>query len=63
MWIYTGLIALSTLGIGLAWCLPMCLNVQKKLKQGLPVGLAMKICMILFVSIPSGILLAVRDNY
>lgn len=49
--------------IPLAWCIPMTVSVCKSLKTGRPIGMGMKICTLLFVSLVSGIcLLCLKDN-
>ena len=49
--------AISGLLIPLAWCLPMTLSILRSFKEGRPVGMGMKICTLLFISIIPGILL------
>lgn len=49
--------ALSSFGIALAWCLPMTIQIFRRMREGIPVGLALKVCTLIFVSLVSGILL------
>ena len=49
--------ALSTCLIGLAWCLPMTISYANKIKKGEPVGMAFKVCSLLFVNTVAGILM------
>ncbi|MGN1077028.1 MAG: zinc-ribbon domain-containing protein [Candidatus Gallimonas sp.] len=49
--------ALCSFGIALAWCLPMTIQIRRRLKEGTPVGLALKVCTLIFVNMVSGILL------
>ena len=46
-----------TLGIALAWCIPMTLTIRKRMNQCVPVGVAMGVCTLLFVNTIAGILL------
>lgn len=62
MWVSTGLLALSTLGIALAWCLPMTLSVQGKINRGEKIGTGMAVCTLIFVSLVSGILMLVKED-
>lgn len=48
--------------IPLAWCIPMTLNVCKKIKNNQEYGTALSVCTLIFVSTVSGILMLVRDN-
>lgn len=43
--------------IPLAWCIPMTVSYNKKLKNNLPVSTGFKICTLLFVNTISGILM------
>lgn len=47
----------STFLIGLAWCIPMTIAVCRRLDNNEPVGIALKVCSLLFVSLVGGILL------
>ena len=49
--------ALYTLGIALAWCLPMTLYYSKRIKRGEPVGTGFKVCTLLFVNTIAGIIM------
>lgn len=62
MWISTGFLALATFGIALAWCLPMTLTVQGRIKNKQKIGVGMGVCTLLFVSLISGILILVKDE-
>lgn len=48
--------------IALAWVLPMTLSIWRKLDRKEPVGLALKICTLIFVNIIPGILLLVMND-
>ncbi len=49
--------------IPLAWCIPMTVSVNRKLKNGEPISTALKVCTMLFVSLIAGImLLCMSDN-
>lgn len=49
--------------IPLAWCLPMTIIIFKKFKTGQPIGMGLKICTLLFVSLISGVcMLCMKDN-
>lgn len=43
--------------IPLAWCLPMTISYNKKIKAGIPVSVGFKICTLLFVNTIAGILM------
>ena len=48
----------------LAWCIPMTVHLFHEKKNGHVVGIAFKVCTLLFVSAISGILLLCRtDDY
>lgn len=58
-----GCVAQGWMIIPLAWCIPMTVSVFKSLKTGRPIGMGMKICTLLFVSLVSGIcLLCMKDE-
>lgn len=49
--------------IPLAWCIPMTVIICKKFKNHEPIGMGLKICTLLFVSLISGIcLLCMKDD-
>ncbi len=49
--------------IPLAWCIPMTVTLDKKIKNNQPISIAFKICTLLFANIVSGILLlCAKDN-
>lgn len=59
---------ISTFGIALAWCIPMTLAVSRRLERREPIGIALKVCTLIFVNTISGILLLCmndenRQNY
>lgn len=54
--------AICSCGISLAWCIPMTLSVSKSLENGTPIGTAMKVCTLIFVSQVAGILLLCRHE-
>lgn len=48
--------------IPLAWCIPMTVHVSKSEREGKAVGIAFKICTLIFVNLISGILLLCADE-
>ncbi len=47
----------------LAWCIPMTIIIFRKLKNNEPIGTALKVCTLIFVSLIAGImLLCLKDN-
>lgn len=48
--------------IPLAWCLPITISVCNKMKRNEPVGIGLKICALLFVSLLGGIFLLCRND-
>ena len=48
--------------IALAWAIPMTASVSKKVKNGEPIGVGLKICTLLFVNTLAGILLLCRKE-
>lgn len=54
---------IATLGIALAWCIPMRKIILNDMRNGVPVSIAMKVCTILFVNTIAGILLFCRDEF
>ena len=48
---------ICTLGIALAWCIPMTVVIRKRLRTGVAVGTALSVCTLLFVNTIAGILL------
>lgn len=62
MIIGTVLMAISTFGIALAWCLPMTLSYSKKLQNREPITTAFKVCALIFVSMIGGILMLCDKN-
>lgn len=48
--------------IPLAWCIPMTIYVNNRLKSGEPISVGFSVCVLLFVNIVSGILLLCRQN-
>ena len=57
-----GCIAEGWMIIPLAGCIPMSVSIFGKLKRGEPIGMALKICTLLFVSLVSGICLLCMDD-
>lgn len=53
---------LFTLGIALAWCIPMTIRIRAKMRAGIPVGAALSVCTLLFVNTIAGILLFCLDD-
>ena len=62
MIIATVVSGIFTLGIALAWCLPMTLSYNKKIKNGINVSIGFKVCSLLFVSLIAGILMLCDEN-
>lgn len=50
-------VGLATWLIGLAWCIPMTLSVNRKLDNHEPITTGFKVCVLLFVNLIAGILL------
>ena len=48
--------------IALAWAIPMTISVSKKIQNGEPIGVGLKICTLFFVSTLAGILLLCRKE-
>ena len=48
--------------IALAWAIPMTISVSKKVKNGEPISIGLKICTLFFVSSLAGILLLFRKD-
>lgn len=57
MIIGTVVLAMCTCCVALAWCLPMTISYNKKVKSGLPVSTGFKVCALLFVSTIAGVLM------
>lgn len=53
---------IATFGIALAWCIPMTLRIRERMRTNCPVGIALKVCTLLFVNTVAGILLLVLDD-
>ena len=53
---------IATLGIGLSWCLPMAFRIRERMRANVPVGIALKVCTLIFVNLVAGILLLVLDD-
>lgn len=50
------------MSLPLCWCLPMTYHYCSRTEQGIPVGLAFKICTLLFVSLIAGIIMLFNSN-
>lgn len=55
---------LGTVGLGLglffiplAWCIPLTVAINNRMKRGEPIGTGLKVCALIFVSLIAGILL------
>lgn len=48
--------------IPLIWCIPMTVSVFNSLKTGRPISTGMKVCVLIFVSLISGICLLCSDD-
>ena len=57
-----GCIAQGWLILPLAWLLPITITVWNRMKNNKPVGVGLKICTLLFVSLIGGILLLCRSD-
>jgi len=57
-----GCVAQGWLLIPLAWCLPITINVFKKLKAGLPISTGLKVCSLLFVNLIAGVCLLCMED-
>lgn len=57
MIIGTVVMSLTTCLIALAWCLPMTISYNNKIKRGEPVSVGFKVCSLLFVNTIAGILM------
>lgn len=58
-----GCVAQGWMIIPLAWCIPMTVVLFKKMNNRQPIGMGLKICTLLFVSLVSGIcLLCLKDE-
>ena len=53
---------IATLGIALAWCIPMTLKIRERMRTNVPVGIALKVCTLIFVNVVAGILLLVLED-
>lgn len=56
------IMGIATFGIALAWCVPMTLKIRERMRAGVPVGIALKVCTLIFVSTVAGILLLVLQD-
>lgn len=54
--------AIATLGIALAWCIPMTLRIRDRMRDNVPVGIGLKVCTLLFVHTIAGICLLVLED-
>ena len=57
MIIGTVFMAIYTLCIGLAWCIPMTISYNNKIKRGEQISTGFKVCTLLFVNMIAGILM------
>ena len=58
-----GTILRGFLILPLAWCLPITLTVRSRMRSGRPIGVGLKVCALIFVSLIGGIaLLADTDS-
>ncbi len=56
------LMAISTFGIALAWCIPMYTSYMRKIQNREPITTGFKVCILLFVSTMGGILMLCDKN-
>lgn len=54
--------AFATFGLGLIWCIPMTIHYNNARKNRTPVSMTYKICVLLFVSTISGILMLIDKD-
>lgn len=59
----TIVMALTSYGIALLWCLPMTIVYFKKVKNFEPIGTGFKVCCLLFVSTLGGIFMLLDKNH
>lgn len=57
-----GCVSIGWAIIPLAWCIPITVNILKKLKSGEPISTGLKICTLLFVNLVAGICLLCSDD-
>ena len=57
-----GCIGQGILLLPLAWCLPITISICKKMKNGEPVGVGLKVCALIFVNTIAGILALCRTD-
>ena len=57
-----GCVSIGWAIIPLAWCIPITVNIFKKLKSGEPISTGLKICTLLFVNLVAGICLLCSDD-
>lgn len=50
-------LGLFTLGIALAWCIPITIKARNRMREGVPTGTALNVCTLLFVNTIAGILM------
>ena len=58
-----GCIAQGWLLIPLAWCIPITVQVFKKLNRGYPISTGLKVCALLFVNFIAGVCLLCIDDF
>ena len=58
-----GCIGQGWLILPLAWCLPLTISVFNSFKEGKPIGMGTKICVLLFVNMIAGIFLLCSKDY
>ena len=59
---YAGLLMGAFLCLPVAWCIPMTVSLSQKIKNNEPIGIAFKICTLIFVSRIAGILMLIHKN-
>ena len=57
-----GCIAFGWALIPLAWCIPITVSIFRKLNNGEPIGVGLKVCAMLFVNLIAGILLLCMED-
>lgn len=57
-----GCVSIGWVIIPLAWCIPITVNIFKKLKSGEPISTGLKICTLLFVNLIAGICLLCNND-
>jgi len=57
-----GCIAQGAFLLPLAWCIPITVNIFRKLKENTPISTGLKVCTLLFVNMIAGICLLCKED-